>query len=78
MYTTDLGDLSFYEFYSSPSHNSTLNPTQIIPAPTIVMTSGRWTKSMESTTPTKAIVSRLATEDVVGPQTPIRIIRPAF
>lgn len=64
--------------YPSPSYNKTPNPTQIIPTPIKVCKSGMWPIHTASTTATRPMVRRLATEDVVGPQIPIRTIRPAF
>lgn len=62
----------------SPSYSMAPNPPQIMMTPMMVTRSGKWPSHTASTTATSPMVKRLATEDVVGPQTPISHIRPAF
>lgn len=64
--------------YPSSSHNNTPKPTQIIPTPINVCRSGTFPSHTASIIATSPIVNRFATEDVVGPQIPIRTINPAF
>lgn len=64
--------------YPSPSHSNTPNPTQIIPTPHKVCISGMCPIQMASVIATRPIVRRLATDEVVGPQIPIKTISPAF
>lgn len=64
--------------HPSPSHNKIPKPIQIIPTPISVCILGNKPIRTASITATRPIVRRFATDEVVGPQIPIRIIRPAF
>lgn len=59
-------------FSSSPQINNTPNPAQTIPAPTNVQNGIDCPRNRESTSATRPIAKRLATDAVMGPRRPIR------